>query len=44
MDALERAAKPFALMLYPQKAHAVTGAVRKHLYGTMTEFFERNVK
>jgi dipeptidyl-peptidase-4 len=44
MDALERAGKPFELMLYPQKAHAVTGPVRKHLYETMTEFLERNVK
>jgi dipeptidyl-peptidase-4 len=44
MDALERAGKPFELMLYPQKAHAVTGPVRKHLYETMTEFFEGNVK
>jgi dipeptidyl-peptidase-4 len=44
MDALERAGKPFVLMLYPQKAHAVTGTVRRHLYETMTEFFERNVK
>ena len=44
MDALERAGKPFELMLYPQKAHIVTGPVRKHLYETMTEFFERNVK
>jgi dipeptidyl-peptidase-4 len=44
MDALERAGKPFELMLYPQKAHAVTGTVRRHLYETMTEFFERNVK
>jgi len=44
MDALEQAGKPFELMLYPQKAHAVTGPARKHLYETMTEFFERNVK
>jgi dipeptidyl-peptidase 4 len=44
MDALERAGKPFELMLYPQKAHIVTGPARKHLYETMTEFFERNVK
>ena len=44
MDALERAGKPFELMLYPQKAHGVTGPVRKHLYETLTEFFEKNVK
>lgn len=44
MDALEHAGKPFELMLYPQKEHPVTGTVRAHLYETMTEFFERNVK
>jgi dipeptidyl-peptidase-4 len=44
MDALEQADKPFELMLYPQKQHGVEGALRKHLYGTMVEFFEKNVK
>ena len=44
MDALERAGKRFELMLYPQKAHGVTGPVRKHLYETLTDFFEKNVK
>jgi len=44
MDGLERAGKPFEVMLYPQKAHAVSGPVRKHLYETLTEFFEKNVK
>lgn len=44
MDALERAGKPFELMVYPQKAHGVTGPLRKHLYETLTEFFEKNVK
>ncbi len=44
MDALERAGKRFELMVYPQKAHGVSGAMRKHLYETMTEFFEKNVK
>ena len=44
MDALERAGRPFQLMLYPQKAHGVSGSVRKHLYSTMTEFFETYVK
>jgi dipeptidyl-peptidase 4 len=44
MDALERADRPFELMLYPQKAHGVSGALRRHLYETMVEFFERNVK
>ena len=44
IDGLERAGKPFEVMLYPQKAHGVTGPVRKHLYETLTEFFEKNVK
>ena len=44
MDALERADRPFELMLYPQKSHGVSGPLRKHLYETMVEFFEKNVK
>ncbi len=44
MNALELAGKHFELMLYPQKAHGVTGAVEKHLLETMTAFFEKNVK
>jgi dipeptidyl-peptidase-4 len=44
LDALERAGKPFELMLYPQKAHPVTGPAKKHLLQTMTDFFEKNLK
>jgi dipeptidyl-peptidase 4 len=44
MDALERANIPFELMLYPQKSHGVSGALRKHLYETMVGFFEKTVK
>jgi dipeptidyl-peptidase-4 len=44
MDALERGGKPFQLMLYPQKAHGVSGTLRRHMYEMMTEFFETNVK
>jgi dipeptidyl-peptidase-4 len=44
IDALQEADKPFDLMVYPQKAHGVSGPVRKHLYRTLTEFFEKNVK
>jgi dipeptidyl-peptidase-4 len=44
MDALERAGKPFELMLYSQKGHGVTGPLRKHLYETLTDFFEKNVR
>src|SRR5579862_6230761 len=42
--ALERAGKHFDLMVYPQKQHGVTGKARKHLYETMAEFFEKNLK
>jgi dipeptidyl-peptidase-4 len=44
MDALERVGKPFELMLYPQKAHGVSGPLRKHLYETLTDFLEKNVR
>jgi len=44
MDALQRSGKLFDLMLYPQKAHGVSGDFRKQLYETMTQFFEKNVK
>jgi len=40
MEALQNAGKPFELMLYPQKAHAVTGSPRKHMLEGMTAFFE----
>ncbi len=44
MDALQRAGKPFELMIYPQKTHGVTGPTRRHLLETITSFFERNLK
>jgi dipeptidyl-peptidase-4 len=43
-DALQRAGKPFELMLYPQKTHGVTDAARKHMLETVTAFFERHLK
>jgi dipeptidyl-peptidase-4 len=43
-DALERAGKQFELMVYPQKAHGVTGSVRKQMLEGMTRFFETNLK
>ena len=43
-DALERAGKQFELMVYPQKAHAVSGPVRKQMLEGLTQFFERNLK
>lgn len=44
MDALQKAGKPFDLMIYPQKAHGVTGSLRKHMLEGMTAFFERHLK
>ncbi len=43
-DALERAGKQFAMVVYPQKTHGVTGSLRKHLYETMLSFFEETLK
>jgi dipeptidyl-peptidase-4 len=42
--ALEKAGKPFEMLLYPQKSHGVTGDLRKHLLETTTAFFERELK
>jgi dipeptidyl-peptidase-4 len=44
MDALQKAGKHFDLLLYPQKAHGVTGPARRHFLEAMTDFFERNLK
>jgi dipeptidyl-peptidase 4 len=43
-NALERAGKQFELMVYPQKAHGVTGPVRKQMLEGLTQFFEKNLK
>ncbi|MCL4402538.1 MAG: S9 family peptidase, partial [Acidobacteria bacterium] len=44
INALEHAGKMYRLQVYPQKAHGVTGAVKKHLLETTTQFFEENLK
>jgi dipeptidyl-peptidase-4 len=44
IDALERAGKPYQLMVYPQKSHGVTGPVRKHLLEQTTAFFEEALR
>ncbi len=44
INALQVANKPFETMLYPQKAHGVTGPARRHLLETTTSFFERTLK
>ena len=42
-DALQRAGKHFQMLIYPQKAHGVTGQVRRHMKESMAEFFEREM-
>ena len=44
LDALQQANKPFETMIYPQKAHGVSGPARKHMLEAMTAFFDRNLK
>jgi dipeptidyl-peptidase-4 len=44
VNALETADKQFEFMLFPQKSHGVTGALRKTMYERMTAFFDKNLK
>lgn len=42
---LQKAGKQYELLVYPQKAHGVTGAALvRHMREAMTEFFERALK
>jgi len=43
-DALQQAGKQYEFLLYPQKAHGVTGTAKKHMQEAMTDFLERNLK
>jgi dipeptidyl-peptidase-4 len=43
-NALEKADKRFAMQIYPQKTHGVSGAMRKPLYEEMTAFFDEHLK
>ncbi len=43
-DALQKHNKQFEMMLYPQKAHGVTGPARLHLNQLMTDFFIRHLR
>ena len=43
-DALERANRKFQMLIYPQKAHGVSGPVRQHLLESITDFFEQSLK
>lgn len=38
---LQKAGKQYELLVYPQKAHGVTGPLSRHMQTAMTEFFER---
>jgi dipeptidyl-peptidase-4 len=43
-DALEKAGREFAMVVYPQKSHGVEGAVRRQLMQTQVDFLERELK
>jgi len=40
-DALQRAGRPFEMMIYPQKGHGVAGEARAHMLKSILAFFER---
>jgi len=42
--ALEDADKQFAIVPYMGKTHGIFGSARRHLYETMTDFFERELR
>ncbi len=42
--ALERANRPFRMVIYPQKSHGVSGDYSKSLNATILQFFEENLK
>ena len=43
-NAFEKAGKQFYMLIYPQKAHGVSGPLRRHLLEETTKFFEDNLK
>lgn len=43
-NALQRAGKPFEMMVYPLKSHGVTGAAREHMLKLIADFFDRRLK
>jgi dipeptidyl-peptidase-4 len=42
--ALERSGKQFSMLVYPQKAHGVTGPERTQMLRAITDFFEASLK
>jgi dipeptidyl-peptidase-4 len=43
-NALQRAGKQFEWMIYPQKAHGVSGRAREHMFNAIADFFDRCLK
>ena len=43
-EGLERAGKIFAMVTYPQKAHGVSGPLRKNQLEITADFLEKNLK
>ena len=43
-DALQRAGRPFEMMVYPQKTHSVAGAARRQLLELVVSYFERMLR
>ena len=41
---LQKAGKQYELLVYPQKAHGVTGPLSRHMQTAMTDFFERMLR
>lgn len=44
VNALEQADKQYFLQIYPQKAHSVSGSLRKPMYEAIAAFFDDNLK
>jgi dipeptidyl-peptidase-4 len=42
-NALQRAGRPFEMMIYPQKTHGVTGPARSHMLESIVAFLERTL-
>lgn len=43
-DALEKSDRQFRMVIYPQKAHGVSGPLRRHLSETIVSFFEEALR
>ncbi|MDX1501705.1 MAG: S9 family peptidase [Thermoanaerobaculia bacterium] len=44
IHALVEAGRPFETAIYPRQKHGLRGAAARHLYGKMTEFFDRHLR